>query len=114
MKAIITGITGQDGSHLADLLLEKGYDVVGVSRRSSTDNTDRIKHILNNERFSLVQGDITDTHSIINILRLPNIYGKWSKPNYNSAVATFCYNLSRNIKLRIDNSKSNLNLLYIL
>jgi GDPmannose 4,6-dehydratase len=69
MKAIITGITGQDGSHLADLLLEKGYDVVGVSRRSSTDNTDRIKHILNNERFSLVQGDITDTHSIINILK---------------------------------------------
>ena len=69
MKAIITGITGQDGSHLADLLLEKDYDVVGISRRSSTDNTDRIKHILNNERFSLVQGDITDTHSIINILK---------------------------------------------
>ena len=69
MKAIIFGVTGQDGSHLADLLLEKNYEVVGVSRRSSTDNTDRIKHILNNERFSLVQGDITDTHSIINILK---------------------------------------------
>jgi GDPmannose 4,6-dehydratase len=69
MKAIITGITGQDGSHLADLLLEKGYDVVGVSRRSSTDNTHRIKHILNHERFSLAQGDITDVHSIINILK---------------------------------------------
>jgi len=52
-------------------------------------------------------------NSIVNILRLPNVYGKWSKPNYNSAVATFCYNLSRNIKLKIDNKKSNLNLLYI-
>ncbi|MHA2389135.1 MAG: GDP-mannose 4,6-dehydratase, partial [Candidatus Hodarchaeales archaeon] len=46
MKAIITGITGQDGSHLADFLLEKGYDVVGVRRRSSTDNRHRIKHLL--------------------------------------------------------------------
>ena len=52
-------------------------------------------------------------NSIVNILRLPNVYGKWSKPNYNSAIATFCYNLSRNIKLRIENTKSNLNLLYI-
>ncbi len=52
-------------------------------------------------------------NSIVNILRLPNVYGKWSKPNYNSAVATFCHNLSRNIKLRIDNNKSNLKLLYI-
>ena len=47
MKAIITGITGQDGSHLADLLLSKGYEVVGITRRTSTDNTTRIKHILN-------------------------------------------------------------------
>jgi len=69
MKAIIFGVTGQDGSHLADLLLEKGYNVIGVSRRSSTDNTLRIKHILNHERFSLLQGDITDVHSIINILK---------------------------------------------
>ena len=47
-KAIITGVTGQDGSHLADLLLDKGYKVVGVVRRSSTDNTSRIKHLANN------------------------------------------------------------------
>ena len=52
-------------------------------------------------------------NSIVNILRLPNVYGKWSKPNYNSVVATFCHNLSRNLNLRIDNSKSSLNLLYI-
>jgi GDPmannose 4,6-dehydratase len=69
MKAIIFGITGQDGSHLADLLLSKDYHVVGVSRRASTDNTQRIKHILDDERFKLIQGDITDAHSIISIFK---------------------------------------------
>ena len=69
MKAIITGITGQDGSHLADLLLDKGYEVVGVSRRCSVDNTGRIKHLLDLENFSLVEGDITDVSSVINILK---------------------------------------------
>ena len=68
MKAIITGITGQDGSHLADFLLEKGYDVVGVRRRSSTDNRHRIKHLLDHPNFELVSGDITDPYSIISIL----------------------------------------------
>lgn len=68
-KAIIFGITGQDGSHLADLLLEKDYYVVGVSRRASTDNTERIKKILGNERFELIEGDITDAYSVINILK---------------------------------------------
>ncbi len=68
-KAIIFGITGQDGSHLADLLLEKDYQVVGVARRSSTDNTERIKHLLSEDRFNLIQGDITDAHSVANIFR---------------------------------------------
>ena len=68
-KAIVFGITGQDGSHLADLLLSKKYVVVGVSRRASTDNTQRIKHILSNESFELIEGDITDAHSVINILK---------------------------------------------
>jgi GDPmannose 4,6-dehydratase len=68
-KAIIFGITGQDGSHLADLLLSKGYHVVGVSRRASTDNTERIKHILGYARFELVQADITDAHSIVKLLK---------------------------------------------
>lgn len=67
-KAIIFGVTGQDGSHLADILLEKGYDVYGVSRRTSTDNTARIKHLLNNEKFKLTEGDITDTSSVMNVL----------------------------------------------
>jgi GDPmannose 4,6-dehydratase len=68
-SAIIFGVTGQDGSHLADLLIDKNYSVVGVSRRSSTDNTDRIKHILDNENFNLVQGDITDAFSVSRILK---------------------------------------------
>ena len=67
--AIIFGVTGQDGSHLADLLLEKNYQVTGVTRRTSTDNTTRISHILNNENFRLASGDITDASSVLNILR---------------------------------------------
>lgn len=68
MNAIIFGITGQDGSHLADLLLEKNYEVIGVARRSSTDNTQRIKHILNHNKFKLIEGDITDASSVLNVL----------------------------------------------
>lgn len=68
-KAIIFGITGQDGSHLADLLLEKDYTIIGVTRRSSTDNTQRLKHILHDKRLKLVDGDITDYHSVTNILK---------------------------------------------
>ena len=68
MNAIIFGVTGQDGSHLADLLLDKGYEVIGVARRSSTNNTYRIKDVLDNEKFSIVQADITDSHSIIRML----------------------------------------------
>ena len=67
-KAIIFGVTGQDGSHLADLLLLKEYSVLGVARRTSTDNTGRIKHLQTNPNFQLIQGDITDSHSIIRIL----------------------------------------------
>jgi GDPmannose 4,6-dehydratase len=67
-SAIIFGITGQDGSHLADLLLDKGYEVTGVKRRSSSDNFYRIQHI-NSRRFKLVEGDITDPYSIINLLK---------------------------------------------
>ena len=68
-KAIITGVTGQDGSHLADLLLEKNYEVVGVARRSSVDTTQRIKHLSSNNNFKLVEGDITDVSSVINIFK---------------------------------------------
>ncbi|MEW5800437.1 MAG: GDP-mannose 4,6-dehydratase [Bacteroidota bacterium] len=72
-KALITGITGQDGSYLAELLLDKGYDVHGVIRRSSSFNTGRIDHIYNDpkysgEKFFLHYGDITDTSNINRLL----------------------------------------------
>jgi GDPmannose 4,6-dehydratase len=63
-KALIFGVTGQDGSHLADLLLSKGYHVIGVSRRTSTDNKSRVSHLLNNKNFEIVECDITDAHSV--------------------------------------------------
>ena len=52
-KALVTGITGQDGSYLAEYLLEIGYKVIGMVRRASTDNNERIKHLLPNPDFSL-------------------------------------------------------------
>ena len=66
MKALITGITGQDGSYLADLLLEKGYDVFGMVRRSSTENFERINHI--RDKLNLVYGDLLDQFSILRIM----------------------------------------------
>ncbi len=65
--ALITGITGQDGSYLAEFLLAQGYRVVGMVRRSSTINFDRIKHIQND--IELAQGDLLDQMSIVDILR---------------------------------------------
>ena len=66
-KALITGITGQDGSYLAELLLEKGYEVHGIVRRSSLINTHRIDHIY--ERLHLHFGDLTDATNIINVIK---------------------------------------------
>lgn len=63
-KAFITGITGQDGSYLAELLLEKGYEVYGLTRRTSTQNFARIEHIMHNDRLHLVSGDLIDQHSL--------------------------------------------------
>ncbi len=65
-KALITGITGQDGSYLAEFLLEKGYDVIGVVRRSSTSNFSRIAHI--QHKIHIVQGDLVDLSSLIRLL----------------------------------------------
>src|SRR5579875_3548097 len=66
-RALITGITGQDGSYLAEFLLEQGYEVVGMLRRSSTVNFERIAHI--QDRLRLVTGDLLDEVSMINVLR---------------------------------------------
>jgi len=72
-KALITGITGQDGSYLAELLLEKGYEVHGIIRRASSFNTERINHLyqdphINGTRLFLHYGDVTDSSGIANLL----------------------------------------------
>ena len=66
-RALVTGITGQDGSYLAELLLEKGYDVTGVVRRSSTPNFWRIEHLL--DRITLRPADLLDQHSLMRIIQ---------------------------------------------
>ncbi|MBB3205881.1 GDPmannose 4,6-dehydratase [Rhodopirellula rubra] len=73
-RALITGITGQDGSYLAELLLEKGYEVHGIKRRASSFNTERIDHIYQsphaeNKRFQLHYGDLTDTSNLTRIIQ---------------------------------------------
>ncbi|HEX3518486.1 MAG TPA: GDP-mannose 4,6-dehydratase [Solirubrobacteraceae bacterium] len=69
-SALITGVTGQDGSYLAELLLEKGYDVHGMVRRASTEKFERIEHI--RERITLHQGDLLDQRSLVDALRASN------------------------------------------
>ena len=66
-RALITGITGQDGSYLADFLLEQGYEVHGMVRRSSTEKFERIDHI--RDRLQLHQGDLLDQRSLVDTLR---------------------------------------------
>ena len=73
-KAIITGITGQDGSYLAEFLLEKGYEVHGIKRRSSSFNTERIDHLYQDPhesdgKFILHYGDLTDSTNLIRIIQ---------------------------------------------
>jgi GDPmannose 4,6-dehydratase len=82
MRALITGITGQDGSYLAELLLEKGYEVYGMVRRSSTESNERIDHL--RDKITLLQADLLDQLSIISIV-------EESKPDeiYNLAAQSF-------------------------
>lgn len=68
-KAFITGITGQDGSYLAELLLGKGYEVYGLTRRTSTQNFARIEHLMHQDRLHLVSGDLIDQHSLTTAIR---------------------------------------------
>lgn len=67
MFAVITGITGQDGSYLSELLLEKGYNVIGLVRRSSTPNNSRIMHLLGHPNLTITQADMGDSTSIMNV-----------------------------------------------
>ncbi|RKX22215.1 MAG: GDP-mannose 4,6-dehydratase [Candidatus Zixiibacteriota bacterium] len=82
MRALITGITGQDGSYLADFLLEKGYEVYGMVRRASTESFERIEHI--RDKIKFVQADLLDQLSIINVI-------EESRPDeiYNLAAQSF-------------------------
>src|SRR5512135_2655966 len=81
-SALITGVTGQDGSYLAELLLEKGYDVHGMVRRASTEKFERIEHI--RDLITLHQGDLLDQRSLVDALRA-------ARPNeiYNLAAMSF-------------------------
>ncbi len=81
-RALITGITGQDGSYLADLLIEEGYEVFGMVRRASTENFERLSHII--DRVTLMQGDLLDQFSLVSVLEA-------SKPDevYNLAAQSF-------------------------
>lgn len=95
-KALITGITGQDGSYLAELLLTKGYKVYGLKRRTSTQNDENIKHLLNEIEF--VSGDLSDLSSLIQAVKisLPDevynlgaqsfVTDSWSQPVYTGEV----------------------------
>src|SRR3954467_10630233 len=81
-RAMVTGITGQDGSYLAELLLEKGYEVHGMVRRASTEKFERIEHI--RDRIILPQADLLDQRSLVDALRA-------SRPDeiYNLAAMSF-------------------------
>lgn len=69
-KVLITGITGQDGSYLAEFLLEKGYEVHGITRRASISNTSRIDHLLEKNAITLHDGDLSDSSSLVRIIGL--------------------------------------------
>jgi GDPmannose 4,6-dehydratase len=81
-RALITGVTGQDGSYLAEFLLEKDYEVFGMTRRASTENVERIGHLT--DHITLIQGDLLDPHSLVSALRT-------SEPHelYNLAAQSF-------------------------
>lgn len=67
-KALITGVNGQDGSYLSEFLIEKGYEVHGIVRRSSVDKKERIEHLMNEKNFHLHYGDMTDSISLVKIV----------------------------------------------
>jgi GDPmannose 4,6-dehydratase len=81
-RALITGITGQDGSYLAELLLDEGYEVFGMVRRASTENFERIAHLV--DRVTLVQGDLLDQFSLVSVLETAQ-----PKEVYNLAAQSF-------------------------
>lgn len=115
-KALITGITGQDGSYLAEFLLEKGYQVNGLVRRASVSNTQRINHLIGNENFQLHYGDLNDSNNltrVINFIKPDEIYNLAAqshvKVSFDSAENTTDINATGT--LRILESIRNLNMI---
>ena len=94
-KALITGITGQDGSYLAEFLLAKGYEVHGIVRRSSSFNTERIDHIYHDPHLPgpplrLHYGDMNDGNNLANIIRqvCPTEFTTWPRRATSASVST--------------------------
>lgn len=100
--ALITGITGQDGSYLSEFLLEKGYEVHGIVRRTSVDYRERIDHLISNNRLHIHYGDMTDSLSLVRIvseIKPDEIYNlaaqshvkvSFEVPEYSLATLTRC------------------------
>ncbi|MBR5625055.1 GDP-mannose 4,6-dehydratase, partial [bacterium] len=114
-KALVSGITGQDGSYLAELLLNKGYEVYGIIRRSSSFNTKRIEHIYNDPKLKLEYGDLTDAtrlrelvldikpDEVYNLGAQSHVRVSFDEPVYTvDTVAMGCLNLLEAIR-RLDN-----------
>lgn len=95
MRALVTGVGGQDGSYMAELLLSKGYEVYGLVRRSSTNNLSRIEHILKD--IHLISGDLSDSQSIVSAI-------KQARPDeiYNLGAMSFVPDSWRNPELTMD------------
>ena len=87
-RALITGITGQDGRYLAELLLEKGYEVHGMVRRASTEKFDRIEHL--RDRIALHQGDLLDQRSLVDTMRAAGPTRSTTSPRCRSSPPRGC------------------------
>jgi GDPmannose 4,6-dehydratase len=99
-KALITGITGQDGSYLAEFLLAKGYEVHGIKRRSSSFNTARIDHLYQDphekeRRFILYYGDMTDASNLLRIKKFSQTKFTISLPKVMSRFLLKCQNIQQ-------------------
>jgi GDPmannose 4,6-dehydratase len=98
-KALITGVTGQDGSYLADLLLDKGYEVIGLRRRSSTNNIDRISHLLEAPNFKLQEFEIADSGSVYSAVernKPDEIYNLAAQSHVKTSFDQPCYTIQVN------------------
>ncbi len=96
-SVLISGVTGMDGSHIADLLLEKGYEIYGLVRRSSQKNFKNIQHLLDNDSINLIEGDLTDQSSLIDAIEI-------SKPDelYNMGAQSYVGTSWQQAQLTVD------------